>query len=79
MGSMTNKEAIERWAEFVIPAVFKAEDQLLEEHPEWIERLRSFKTKEEDAAKLAREYCNAIATVIVTAAGGGCNQNEKDE
>ena len=36
---MTNKECVERWAEFIIPAVFRAEDELLKTHPEWCERL----------------------------------------
>ena len=31
---MTNKEAIDRWAEQIIPAVFKAEDALQKEKPE---------------------------------------------
>lgn len=37
---MTNKEAIDRWAELIIPAVFKAEDALQKAKPEWKERLR---------------------------------------
>ena len=37
---MTNKEEIERWAKFIIPAVFKAEDKLTKEHPEWHDRLQ---------------------------------------
>lgn len=37
---MTNKEAIDHWAEQIIPAVFKAEDALQKEKPEWKERLR---------------------------------------
>jgi len=34
---MTNKEAIDRWAEQIIPAVFKAEDALQKAVPEWKE------------------------------------------
>ena len=64
---MTNSEAITRWAEFIIPAVFKAEDQLKREHPEWTERLRKLGTPEgEDPHQVAQEYCTAIATIIVT-------------
>ena len=37
---MTNKETIDRWAEQIIPAVFKAEDALHKAKPEWKERLR---------------------------------------
>ena len=36
---MTNKECIDRWAEQIIPAVFKAEDALQKDKPEWKERL----------------------------------------
>lgn len=76
--NMTNKEAIERWATYIIPKVFKAEESLLEEHPEWSKRLRSFKTNKEDATKLAREYCTAIATIIVEEAEF-YNPNEEEE
>ena len=37
---MTNKECIDRWAEHIIPAVFKAEDALQKAKPEWKERLK---------------------------------------
>ena len=65
---MTNKEAIDRWAEQIIPAVFKAEDALLKEVPEWKERLAALNagTSQEDSAKVAKEYCREIATIIVT-------------
>ena len=49
---MTNKEAIDRWAEYIIPAVFKAEDALQ-------------KVSKENGALLARLYCEEIATIIV--------------
>ena len=63
---MTNKEAIDRWAEFIIPAVFKAEDALKKAKPEWEERLRKLGTPEcEDPHVVAREYCREIATIIV--------------
>lgn len=64
---MTNQEAITRWAENIVPAVFKAEDELTRTHPEWRERLRKLGTPEgEDPHKVAHEYCTAIATIIVT-------------
>ena len=65
---MTNKECIERWADSIIPAVFKAEDALQKEKPEWKERLNRLNdgTSEEDPHKVAAEYCQAIARIIVT-------------
>jgi hypothetical protein len=63
---MTNKEAIDRWAEYIIPAVFKAEDALKKAKPEWEERLRKLGTPEgEDPHKVVQEYCREIATIIV--------------
>ena len=64
---MTNRECIDRWAEQIIPAVFKAEDALQKAVPEWKERLRKLGTPEgEDPHKVAKEYCREIATIIVT-------------
>lgn len=64
---MTNKECIDRWAEQIIPAVFKAEEALQKAVPEWKERLRKLGTPEgEDPHKVAEEYCREIATIIVT-------------
>ena len=65
---MTNREAIDRWAEYIIPAVFKAEDALQKAVPEWKERLIALNagTSKEDGAKMAKEYCQAIAHIIVT-------------
>ena len=64
---MTNKEAIDRWAEFIIPAVFKAEDTLTKVKPEWEERLAKLgKPGGEDPHKVAEEYCREVATIIVT-------------
>jgi hypothetical protein len=67
---MTNKECIDRWAEQIIPAVFKAEDALQKAVPEWKERLAALSagTSQEDGAKVAKEYCREIATIIVTQA-----------
>ena len=63
---MTNKEAIDRWAELIIPAVFKAEDALHKAKPEWKERLEKLgKPGGEDTSKVAEEYCREIATIIV--------------
>jgi hypothetical protein len=62
---MTNKEFVERWAEFIIPAVFKAEDELLKTHPEWRERLANI--PEDKVSVVAEEYCTAIAEIIVRA------------
>ena len=63
---MTNKEAIDRWAKFIIPAVFRAEDALTRAKPEWKERLSKLGTDGgEDPTKVAAEYCREIATIIV--------------
>lgn len=63
---MTNKEAIDRWAEQIIPAVFKAEDALQKAKPEWKERLKHLgEPGGEDPQKVAEEYCREIATIIV--------------
>ncbi len=66
---MTNKEAIDRWAEYIIPAVFKAEDALQKAKPEWKERLRRLgEPGGEPPGTVAEEYCHEIATIIVTQA-----------
>ena len=63
---MTNKEAIDRWAEIIIPAVFRAEDALKKVKPEWEERLKRLgQPGGEDPTKVAAEYCREIATIIV--------------
>ena len=65
---MTNKEAIDGWADSIIPAVFRAEDALQKAVPEWKERLAALNagTSQEEGAKVAKEYCQAIAHIIVT-------------
>ena len=64
---MTNKETIDHWAEYIIPAVFRAEDALTKAKPEWNERLAKLGTQEgEDSHKVAEEYYREIATIIVT-------------
>lgn len=67
--TMTNKEAIDRWAGSIIPAVFKAEDALQKAKPEWKERLKHLgEPGGEDTQKVAEEYCREIATIIVRTA-----------
>jgi len=61
---MTNAQTIDRWAEQIIPAVFRAEDALQKTKPEWIERLKN--VTPENGHELAEEYCREIATIIVT-------------
>ena len=66
---MTNKETIDRWAEYIIPAVFKAEDTLKKAKPEWEERLKRLGEPDgEDPHVVAFEYFMEIATIIVTQA-----------
>lgn len=60
---MTNKETVERWAEFIIPAVFKAEDALLKERPEWKVILKE--VTDDNGKEIAAKYCKEIATIIV--------------
>ena len=63
---MTNREAIDRWATYIIPAVFRAEDALTKAKPEWKERLSKLGNDGgEDTTKVADEYCREIATIIV--------------
>lgn len=63
---MTNKETVERWAEFIIPVVFKAEDALLKERTEWKERLKNITN--ENVSQISEQYCKEIATIIVKGA-----------
>ena len=64
---MTNKETIDRWAEQIVPVVFRAEDALQKAKPEWKERLKHLgEPGGEDPHKVAEEYCREIATIIVT-------------
>ena len=67
---MTNKEAIDHWADQIIPAVFMAKDALRKAVPEWNERLAAINagTSTEDPHKVALEYCREIARIIVTQA-----------
>ena len=64
---MTNREAIDRWAEQIIPAVFQAEDALQKAEPDWKERLAKLgQPGGEDPDMVAAEYCRKIARIIVT-------------
>ena len=64
---MTNKEAIDRWADSIIPAVLKAECALQKAVPEWKERLKHLgEPGGEDPHEVAKEYCRDIARIIVT-------------
>ena len=64
---MTNRETIDRWAEQIIPAVFRAEDALQKAVPKWKERLKRLgEPGGEDPHDVAEEYCREIATIIVT-------------
>ena len=60
---MTNKEAIDRWAKYIIPAVFKAEDRLIKEKPVWREWLANITP--ENGSELSEMYCREIAEIIV--------------
>lgn len=63
---MTRQEAIDRWAEFIVPSVFRAETELLQTHPEWKIRLEATKDADyETRHKVADEYTRAIAEIIV--------------
>ncbi len=63
---MSNKETIDCLAE-IIPAVFMAEDTLQKAVPEWKERLKHLgEPGSEDPSKVAAEYYQAIARIIVT-------------
>ena len=57
---MTREEAIQHWAEDVIPAVFQAEDKL---RPQLKKIIADNNDDHERAAKL---YCQAIAEEIVS-------------
>lgn len=59
----SKKDIIKHWAEFVIPAVFYAETELLKNEPEWVERVKD--APEEEREELAQEYCTAIAHIIL--------------
>jgi hypothetical protein len=59
----SKEDIIKHWAEFVIPAVFYAEKELLNNEPEWAERLKD--VPDEEKGELAQEYCTAIARIIL--------------
>ena len=60
---MTREQAINRWKE-IVETVFWAEEAIAKE---WDERLRAAPTKsKEEQRKFVDEYCEAIATEIVS-------------
>lgn len=62
MDKITKEEAIEKWTA-AVAQVFKAEDELHRVKPEWKKRLKF--VLENDAPKVAQEYCRDIAEIIV--------------
>ena len=72
---MTNKEAIDRWAKYIIPAVFKAETQLQREKPDWKKVLANITA--DKGGEIAEQYCREIATIIVKN-GSDYDPNEKE-
>ena len=77
---ISNREAIERWAKFIIPAVFKAEDALKKANPEWEARLRALgQPGGEDPHKVAGEYSMEIAKIIVRGAEDYDPTDESDK
>lgn len=63
---MRDNETIDRWAKFIIPAVFKAETQLQREKPEWKKILANIPA--DKGCEIADMYCREIATIIVKTA-----------
>lgn len=63
MRKQSKKDIIKHWAEFVIPAVFWAETELLKNEPEWVERVKD--APDEEKEELAQDYCTAIAHIIL--------------
>lgn len=62
---MTEKEKmITLWVNHIIPAVFLAEAELHRTKPEWKEKLKN--VKRDEMTGVAREYCKAIAEIIVS-------------
>ncbi len=77
---ISNREAIERWAKYIIPAVFKAEDALKKAKPEWEARLRALgQPGGEDPHKVAGEYSMEIAKIIVRGAEDYDPTDESDK
>ena len=69
---MTKKEAIDRWAKLIIPAVMMAESKLLEDKPVWREWLSHVTL--ENRSELADMYCREIAEIIVRRSGYDTNE-----
>lgn len=60
---MTREEMIRRWAENIIPAVFKAEHKLHDKLLEYRDKCKADPSKGDVYLK---EYCTLIATEIVS-------------
>jgi len=63
MTEQERKETIERWAKYIIPVVFRAEDALKVKHPEWIAKLQNVTA--ENMHETAEGYSRAVAEEIV--------------
>lgn len=60
---MTDKEELtEKLTKYILPAVFRAEDKLLQ-NPAWHRRLKY--VIKDNAPKVAEEYCRAIAKIVI--------------
>jgi len=73
MTEQERQETVERWATYIIPAVFRAEDALKVKHPEWIAKLQNVTA--ENMQETAEGYSRAIAEEIVF----NSTDNEKEE
>jgi hypothetical protein len=60
---MTIEQAIQRWAKFIVPTVFRAEAEMLRKHPELEGSLRNIPASELPARAAA--YSRAVAEEVV--------------
>ena len=65
MNEEERREAIERWATYIIPAVFRGEDELMKKHPEWKDKLAACSSTHQ-RQHVMMKYCKAIAEEIVS-------------
>ncbi len=63
MTQKERQEQIERWATYIIPAVFAAENAVKIKQPEWIKKLQDVTA--ETMQEVSDAYCRAIAEEIV--------------
>lgn len=73
MTEQERRETVERWAKYIVPAVFRAEDALKVKRPEWIAKLQNVTA--ENMQETAEGYSRAIAEEIVF----NSTDNEKEE